>query len=31
MKNGTGAPNFAQEDQAVKKQKLEGGKSRQVG
>ncbi|CAA3028854.1 TPX2 isoform X2 [Olea europaea subsp. europaea] len=30
VKNGTGAPNFAQEDQAVKKQKLEGGKSRQI-
>ncbi|KAL2483336.1 Protein TPX2 [Forsythia ovata] len=29
-KNGTGAPNFAQENQAIKRQKLEGGKSRQI-
>lgn len=30
MKNTTGTPSVAQENQAIKRQKLEGGKSRQV-
>ncbi|GKU93094.1 hypothetical protein SLEP1_g6722 [Rubroshorea leprosula] len=30
VKNMTGAPSFAQENQAIKRQKLEGGRSRQI-
>lgn len=30
MKNETGTPNLAQENQAIKRQKLEGGRSREV-
>lgn len=30
MKNATGTPNLAQENQAIKRQKLEGGRSREV-
>ena len=30
MKNVAGTTNLAQENQAIKKQKLEGGRSRQV-
>lgn len=30
VKNTAGTPNLAQENQAIKRQKLEGGRSRQV-
>ncbi|XAR55534.1 hypothetical protein NMG60_11035631 [Bertholletia excelsa] len=30
LKNGSATPNFAQENQPIKRQKLEGGKSRQI-